>query len=471
MKHFVFGCLLAIPFFTSAQSLSEKLSWSVKKLEEDTQFKHATFGMYVVETKTGKSVYEKNIQTGLAPASCQKVITSASAFELLGKDFRYKTFIGIDSSVNYNAGSLFLIGTGDPTLGSWRWKNTVDTVVLSKITAALKRNKLLSFEKNLYIDDVAFGLQPLPDGWIWEDIGNYFGAACFGFNWHENQYDLILQPGQKEGYPATIMGTNPKLPGFSFTNTIRTGARNSGDQAYIYTVPFSTAAFTRGTIPLQQNKFTISGSIPDPAKAFAHELMEHLKKENIIVPGEYYSYSNNLRFNQPVAKATQYIDSILSPSLDSMNYWFLKKSINVYGEAFLKSIAASRHSFTNDPGIYDRAIALVQDFWKERGIEKSALNIMDGSGLSPANRVTVHALVTVMQYTRQQNWFSSFYNALPELNAIKMKDGYIGGVRSYTGYVKSKSGIEYTFSFIVNNFAGSPASVREKMWKVLDLLK
>lgn len=52
-----------------------------------------------------------------------------------------------------------------------------------------------------------------------------------------------------------------------------------------------------------------------------------------------------------------------------------------------------------------------------------------------------------------------------------MKDGYIGGVRSYTGFIKSKSGTEYSFSFIVNNFDGSAAAVRTKMWKVLDLLK
>ena len=76
-----------------------------------------------------------------------------------------------------------------------------------------------------------------------------------------------------------------------------------------------------------------------------------------------------------------------------------------------------------------------------------------------------------MQYARQQNWYASFYNALPLQNGIKMKSGYIGGVRSYTGYVKSKTGAEYTFSFIINNFDGSPGIVREKMWKLLDILK
>ena len=156
-----------------------------------------------------------------------------------------------------------------------------------------------------------------------------------------------------------------------------------------------------------------------------------------------------------------------SPPLDSINYWFLKKSINLYGEAFVKTIAYEKNKF----GSTDSGIAIIKDFWSKNGIEKSALNIIDGSGLSPANRVTTNALVAVMQYARLQQWFPSFYYALPEMNGIKMKDGYITGVRSYTGYIKSKSGTEYTFSFIVNNFDGNPGTVREKMWKVLDILK
>jgi serine-type D-Ala-D-Ala carboxypeptidase/endopeptidase (penicillin-binding protein 4) len=113
----------------------------------------------------------------------------------------------------------------------------------------------------------------------------------------------------------------------------------------------------------------------------------------------------------------------------------------------------------------------VSRYWQARGILPAALKITDGSGLSPQNRVTAKALVTVMQYARGRDWFAVFYNALPLMNGITMKDGYINGVRSYTGYIKSKSGTNYTFCFMVNNFDGSPATVREKMWKVLDILK
>ena len=122
-------------------------------------------------------------------------------------------------------------------------------------------------------------------------------------------------------------------------------------------------------------------------------------------------------------------------------------------------------------GSTDSGLAIIRQFWSNRGIEEPALKIIDGSGLSPANRITTNALVTVMLYAKQQKWFPSFFYALPEMNGIKMKDGYINGVRSYTGYIMSKNGMEYTFAFIVNNFDGNPGTVREKMWKLLDILK
>lgn len=467
----VFGLLTAAVSF--GQPVESRLAKAIKTFESDSQFKHALVSLYVVDAKTGKIVFDKNSQVGLAPASCLKVVTSVSAFEMLGKEYRYKTFIGTDPEAenDFDAGSLFIIGQGDPTLGSWRWKNTTDTAVFSNITAALKKNKLNRFSRSLYVDDLYYGLQPMPEGWIWQDMGNYYGASCFGFNWHENQYDLYLKPGEKEGWPATAVALDPRLPDIYLRNNISTGAKGSGDNAIIYAAPFSNLVITKGTIPLQSGNFKISGSIPNPSKVFKDALVAYLNKNGVSIKAESFAYSQNIFSNSPVYKATHIIDSLISPSLDSMNYWFLQKSINLYGEAFLKSISKKYSPFINPDIIYDSAISIIKDFWNRNGIEKSALNIIDGSGLSPANRVTTHALVTVMQYAKKQHWYPSFYNALPEQNGIKMKSGYIGGVRSYTGYIKSASGTEYTFSFIINNFDGSPGTVREKMWKLLDILK
>ncbi len=458
---------------SSGQPVQARLASAMKALEADSQFRHATISMYVVDSKTGSVVFAKNEQTGMAPASCQKVLTSATAFALLGKDFRYVTYIGKDYPMDtaYDAGCLFIRGSGDPTLGSWRWPGTTDSAVYKKIASALKVNKLSSFSENLVIEDYLYGVNPLPGGWIWEDVGNYYGAACFGFNWHENQFDLLLQPGSAVGTEATVVTMKPFLHDVSLFNTITTGKPGSGDNGYIYSTPYSNRMLTEGTVPLQKEIFTISGSIPNPASAFKAGLLDYLNRNNIRFKGNAISGNEAMLSHTTVHRATHFIDSVFSPTLDSMNYWFLKKSINLYGEAFLKSLWVKKLGFGTAENNYEEAIETLKDFWAINGIERSALHISDGSGLSPANRLTTHALVTVLQYAKKQNWFASFYLALPEMNGIKMKDGYIGGVRSYTGFIKSKSGTEYSFSFIVNNFDGSASAVRTKMWKVLDLLK
>jgi D-alanyl-D-alanine carboxypeptidase/D-alanyl-D-alanine-endopeptidase (penicillin-binding protein 4) len=121
-------------------------------------------------------------------------------------------------------------------------------------------------------------------------------------------------------------------------------------------------------------------------------------------------------------------------------------------------------------GNTDSGVNVIQNFWKDKGIEPYAINIFDGSGLSPSNRVTTKALVTVMEYARNQNWFPSFYQALPTISGIKMKSGSINGVISYTGYIKGKDNNQYTFSFVINNYDGSGNAVRQKMWKLLEIL-
>lgn len=438
-------------------------------LENDSQFSNAIISMYVVDGKTGNTVYRKNEKLGLAPASCQKIVTSCAAFEILGKSFRYKTYIATDPSTDNkaDAGCLFIIGDGDPTLGSWRWKNTSTDAIDATIAAMLKKHKLFVFADHLIIDDLKYGNAALPDGWVWQDIGNYYGAGCFALNWHENQFDLGLQPGNTVGASTEIVSVKPPMPGVDIYNNIKTGKAGSADNGYIYSSPFSRMITTQGTVPLQQQPFVISGSMPDPSAVFKDELFTYLTRNGITIKGQSYSSLMEWMKKSPIHKPVSLVDSILSPSLDSINYWFLKKSVNLYGEALVKSIAWKNAN----SGSTDSGVAVIRNFWNEKGISSPSLNIIDGSGLSPANRVTTEALVKIMHFARQQPWFSSFYEALPEMNGIKMKDGYIGGVRSYTGYIKSRSGAEFVFSFIVNNFNGSPGTVREKIWKLLDILK
>ena len=463
MKRWLWGIFLLL-FLNSNAQITQRIDSAIKTMVADSQLKHAIISLLVIDSKTNKVIYRRNEQAGLAPASCQKIITATTAFELLGKDYTYKTTLGYDGKINNGIlrGNIYIIGSGDPTLGSWRYGSTKEKLILSAFKKAISNSGIKKVDGYVLADERKWSTQTIPDGWIWQDIGNYYGAGASALNWRENQYDLILKSGKKVGDSVKIVSVNPPIDA-GLISELTSAAKGSGDNAFIYLPQFAKMGFVRGTIPVNEDKFVISGAMPDPGFLLCYTF------QNDLFINGYWESDYELYFDtkNKIKGSPQIFYTHTSPTLDSIMYWFLKKSINLYGEALVKTISYEK----NKIGSTDDGIEVIKDFWSSKGVERSSLKIIDGSGLSPANRVTTHALVTIMQYAKTQSWFSSFYYGLPEINGIKMKDGYINGVRSYVGYIKNKQGQEYTFSFIINNFDGSPSTVREKMWKVLDLLK
>jgi len=233
---------------------------------------------------------------------------------------------------------------------------------------------------------------------------------------------------------------------------LKTGPAGSGDNAYIYLPPNGNVAFVRGTAPLQKEERVISGSLPSPSRQVCVLLAEALTKKE----------------GAPSAAGdTVWIGGSDSPPLDSINYWFLRRSINLYGEALIKTLALEKTGVASTEG----GVTVVQDFWSGHGIDREALHIIDGSGLSPQNRVTTDALAHVLEYARSRPWYHSFYNSLPMFNGMHMKSGSIGGARSFSGYQMGADGKEYVFSIIVNNYDGSSGEAVRRLYEVLDILK
>jgi D-alanyl-D-alanine carboxypeptidase/D-alanyl-D-alanine-endopeptidase (penicillin-binding protein 4) len=455
-------------FFTAnelkAQSVESLFNVAYKKFTADKSLRHGISSIYVINSTKKSTVASVNTEVGLAPASCQKIIIASTAFELLGHNYVYKTSLGYTGKIEKATltGDIIIKGSGDPTLGSWRYQQTPGDSIISEFEKAVSREGINEIRGNVYADENLWKGEATPDGWIWQDMGSYYGAGARAINWRENQYDLFLKSGSNIGDPVEMVRTNPAfVDGLDLKMAATSAEKGSGDNAYIYLPLNEKQGYVRGTIPVNEDSFSISGAMPHPAKQLGLTLEAVLKK----ISGEEASR------NYPAVTNTFDLPHIFythnSPPLDSIVYWFLKKSINLYGEALAKTIA---YEITKT-GATDSAVNVIKTFWSKKGIDPVAMNILDGSGLSPANRVTTATLVNVLEYAKKQPWFSSFYNALPEINGIKMKSGSIGGVVSYTGFIKSKTGTEYTFAFIVNNFDGSANDIRKKMWALLDILK
>jgi D-alanyl-D-alanine carboxypeptidase/D-alanyl-D-alanine-endopeptidase (penicillin-binding protein 4) len=156
-----------------------------------------------------------------------------------------------------------------------------------------------------------------------------------------------------------------------------------------------------------------------------------------------------------------------SPSLDSIIYWFLKKSINLYGEAFVRKFSDKGHTGATT----EHGVDAVRALWASKGISPTSLAMVDGSGLSPLNRVTTKAQVDILRYASEQAWFPGYFNAFPEYNGMKMKSGTIQGAKAFCGYHTSSDGASYIFSLIVNNYNGSASQVVRSMYTLLNTLK
>jgi D-alanyl-D-alanine carboxypeptidase/D-alanyl-D-alanine-endopeptidase (penicillin-binding protein 4) len=451
-----------------AQTITTKLAEAFTDFEKDSQLKSSIVSLYVIDAINGNVLFDKNSHIGLAPASTQKIITAAAAYELLGASFQYKTEFGYYGSLKKNRlnGGIYIKPSGDPTLGSWRWKSASEDSVLLRVSNAIKKTGIKKFN-SFMIDATGWESETIPGGWIWEDIGNYYGAGAEILNWRENQYDLIMKSGADIGETVIIKGTKPNLYNYNFVSAVTSAAKGTGDNSYIYFPLTSTTAIVRGTIPVNEEKFTISGAMPSGRNQFLNTLNDSLLRKGI------QKELMNLvadKFSKSTTPATiNLFHTEVSPTLDSMIFWFLKRSINLYGEALAKTMAAKNGKTAST---YNGA-NLISKHWSEKGIgiDPTELNMKDGSGLSPLNRVTTHAQVAILQYAKKQPWFDGYFNAFPEFNGMKVKSGTINDVKGFCGYHTSKEGNQFIFSFLVNNYNGSSSALVKKMYKLMDVLK
>lgn len=459
-------CLLLLQANSIAQSVTHKLKNSFLNFEKDPQLKYAISSLYVVDAQSGVVVFDKNSSVGLAPASTQKIVTSISAYEILGKDFSYRTDISYDGKIvnGILIGNIVVTGSGDPTLGSWRWAKTKEDSVINRILKSIQEKGIRKIDGNIIVDISNWKGNQQMDGWIWQDIGNYYGAGLNSLLWRENQFDIHLQSGKNIGDPVSVIGYTPNLYTEGYQSYVTSAKKGSGDNAYVYILPKEI----RGTIPIMENDFVISGSMQNASLQFANTLADSMsrkgfgKNSNVSILDESTKRSVNNTLPQQ-----QLLHIETSPPLDSIIYWFNKKSVNLYGESLMKTIAYQQNGF----GSTDSGIKIIKKYWNQFGVDEDELGMVDGSGLSPMNRITTHAQVELLKYAKSKDWFSSFFTSLPEYNNMKMKSGTIRGAKGFCGYHKAKNGKEYIFSFLVNNYNGSATSLVNKMFRVLDSLK
>lgn len=463
--------IISLTFLTAkltAQSLPQRLQTAFNRLQQDSQCRYASISLTVLDAKTGEIVFTANPDMGLATASTLKTITSITAFNILGKDFQYQTQFGYSGNITPDGtlnGDVIIKGSGDPTLGSWRYPGHTENEVLNQMVDALRKAGIKKINGRVIGDDSIFGTQSIPDGWIWMDVGNYYGAGTSGICWRENQFDIKLKTGPV-GTPISVTRTVPAMPYLTFKSELINAPSGTGDNAYAYLPVNSNKMYLRGTYAVDEEKKRIAAALPDPAYDAALRISDTLKQSGISISNDPESSSTLIAKNEVLPQIGQNLITLTSPPLSKIIYWLNQKSINLYAEQLLKTIAwkSGRVPLTAN------GVKFEKEFWEARGIDQRSLNIFDGSGLSPATKVTTQTLAIVLQSAKKETWFPDFYESLPVYNEMKMKSGSILNVLCYAGY-QTHNGRDLCFSIMVNNYNGSSKEVKQKMFRLLDELK
>ena len=441
-----------------AQNVAQSLETATKKLLSSSPAYSSNVSIYVAD-ENGNFVYENNGNKGLSTASTQKIFTAAAALETLGKDFQYVTtvnFSGTLSGGNLD-GDLFITSTGDPTLGSWRYEGYKPENFKQKLIKSLKDKGISSISGDLIIDDLYFDFQTVPGGWPWNDLGNYYGAGVWGVNWRENQFDLQMANGD-------IKKSNIDLPNVKWVNEVKTGG--SSDQSFIFTAPHSDVALINGTLP--SKAITVSGATPNPPLTLGEEIKIWLKEAGIEFKGKITATSQQKIEGQKItfSPKNNLLMEYKSPTLDKIVFWFMRKSVNLYGETLVKTLGKEK----KNEGSFAAGISYLKEFWKSKGINAAMINFADGSGLSPQNYVAARAEVQSLLWSQKQPWFKEFFEGFPtQANGMKMKSGTMKDTKSFAGYHTAKNGKKYVFAIIINNYQGG--NISNALFEVLNELK
>ncbi|WP_423128564.1 D-alanyl-D-alanine carboxypeptidase/D-alanyl-D-alanine endopeptidase [Gaoshiqia sp. Z1-71] len=437
---------------------------------------HTGIGVYLQDARTGNVLASNNPQLSLVPASTLKLLTTATALEVLGPYYTFETKLAYSGEIRNDSllGNLIITGGGDPALGSTYFrKNYLEPHFLDKWVVSMQNLNIRHIAGDIMTDATIYEEQTIPNTWIWEDMGNYYGAGASGLSVYDNLYEIHLFSPAEEGKPTRITGTVPVIPGLKFENQVLS-SNIQRDQAYVFGSPIDEKRIMRGTIPKNRADFVIKASIPNPPYLLGSQLKDKLEAKGVVVDGQVKAKKHDEETLLPTVLATT-----VSPPLIEIIGVTNHESVNLFAEHLLKQLAL----YNTGWGTTEAGTAFIAGFWKEKGLDTAGLFLADGSGLSRFNAVSPKFMVDLLYYMKHKSLYGEqFFSTLPGApngtlwyfraenfpnNSLRAKSGSMTRVRCFAGTLKTQSGQEILFSVFMNNFSGSAANATRKIEDLL----
>jgi serine-type D-Ala-D-Ala carboxypeptidase/endopeptidase (penicillin-binding protein 4) len=464
----------------------EKRRHNVNKLLDEVvaapDFLTAGFGFYAIDILSGEVIASVNPDLALRPASTLKLLSTATVLELLGPDFRFETSLilseSADSSGTMIPQNIIIRGDGDPSLGSIYFDTASTRKFLSEWAAAIDSLGLDSLAGGIIADSRIFSYDMVPPSWSWQNMGQYYGAAPCGLTIYDNRYELLFRTSERAGLPAQLTRINPYIPLELDLQVVSDSI--TYDNSYIYGAPYSNRRSIRGSLPLGQECFAVSGSMPDPARVAASQLDSILNARGLSLAEPPTTFRLLEQESASLPSEGRTIHTTRSPTLAQIIRETNTHSVNLFAEHCL--IHAGMHLGAKGETLIAADSLLA--YWKRQGLDTGGLAMHDGSGLSQYDAITPRQMVWLLSYMKTRSaYFEEFYasmaiagetgtletlfkGSVAEGN-LRAKSGTISRVKAYAGYVSSASGRQIAFSMSANGFSGTSRQARAKLEQLM----
>ncbi|MGD9380401.1 MAG: D-alanyl-D-alanine carboxypeptidase/D-alanyl-D-alanine-endopeptidase [candidate division WOR-3 bacterium] len=440
-------------------------SLSLDSIINQPELQHVQVGMIVIDLERDSVVYARECRRNLVPASNVKIVTSAAALTFLGRDFRFKTRLGLSGRRQRNKwdGDVIVVGGGDPSFGLEDLEHFVTT---------LKDQGIASIAGNLILDDGYFTDERLPIGWAWHYLDARYAAEISALSLNRNVVNVHIR-ATTPGEPANV-SIEPPTRYVRLVNSMRT--RASDDSIIIFRRPEANTIYVDGGIGFGRVR-DIEVAVKDPTMFFGEYLKERLFANGIKIRG---SCIKNRGSNVPARSAAfEMIDSVVSVPMFEIIQELNTESVNLYGEAVLKTLGA----YYGKEGSFRAGVAIIKEFMRRCGVDTALVALHDGSGLSRHNLVSPYDIALVLRYMYHSELSNEFSGLLPgpgegtlekKFNGLtgilRAKTGTLDGVSCLSGYLRFDDR-DYCFSMLFNNFTCANREIEEIQEEILEAIK
>jgi len=442
----------------------------------------ADWGIEILDPTTDKVVLAVNPDKPFKPASVLKVITSAAALERLGPDFKFRTGVYSDGTIQTDGtllGNLILVGRGDPNLMDPSGE-LLSEPALRELAKKLETLGIRKVQGDIIGDDSYFDPTSHGRGWTAQELKSIYGAPINALSISNNVF-WIHAHAAKAGKPASVV-VEPATSYFRIKNTSVTGTAKSKATLSIRYVPGTKTITVSGTLPLRKSS-SQSILLDKPAEVTATMFREELKRNRITVTGKIRVIHNGDLSAEAKAGwqlAAEHESPPLYRALEIIN----KQSQNLHAEMLLRTLGAElKHQGTDEAGL-----DAVWDFLAEAGVEgmdSQKIQLNDGCGLSRDNLVTPRFQASLLKFLSTRPYFDLFLNTLAisgtdgtlknrlasdqVRGSIRAKTGSLNGVSTLSGYMTTKSGRNLVFCIFANNVRASMTTVKKTIDEICSL--